>query len=527
MTNPVRVVCLGGGYTANFLAKSLRSAIKKKQVQLTIIDKNNFQVFQGLVPEMVAGKIMPSTVTCPSRRIVVPAQFYNAVIESVDWINRIVTVSRTLDGQQFYIPYDHLVISLGFTDNLLSYPGLSENAFRLRMYNDSFQLRNHIPLMLELAELENDPQERRRLLTFIIAGGNYAGVEIATELVTYTKALIKKEFRGLSKEHIQIILVHSGSNILPELGKRFPQLADYAASVVKKLGIELQCDTSLVSATPEEAITNKGEHIPTRTIISCTGTALNPLVDAWDFERNQSGRIKTDEYLNVIGQTNIWAGGDCAAIPHPKSGTCPPLALYAMTAGKVIGKNILRNIKNEKLQPYRFTSFGDICSLSKHTGVGQLFGLPIKGFGAWLIWRVFMLCYLPTLDRRLHLLSDWFISAIVGRDIISIQDSHKLMIAKKFYEEGQAIIREGEIGNAMYFINHGVAEVVKMDKENKITTVLATLKEGSHFGEIAVFNQCKRTATVIAKTPITLLEIKRDAAEALSVAFAELKNTEK
>jgi NADH dehydrogenase len=514
-----QVVCLGGGYVALYLARNLRTAIKKKQIHLTIINRDNFVTLHGLIPEMVAGKVEPTTVISSSHRAFDPADFFNAEVENVDWEHQQVIISRSLDGHQFLVPFDHLVIGVGFDDNLKRYPGLAENAFRLRNYHDSFSLRNHIPEMFELAEIETDPEERKRLLTFVVAGGNYAGVEVATELATYGNKLLKREFKHIQQEDIKIILIHAGDHILPELGKRFPKLSAYAENVLRSQGIEIKYNTFLASATPEEAQTSAGEHIPTRTIISCTGSASSVLIDKFNLERDEIGRIKVDANMRVFNKKNVWAGGDCAAVPHPKGGFCPPLALYAMNSGKTIAKNILNLINKKSLVSFSFHSFGDACSLSSHKAVGQFKGIPLKGLFPWLVWRCLMWYYLSTLDRRLRLISDWCITGMVGRDIVNVQTPHKLAISEKFYEKDQVIIKEDDIGLSMYFIKKGEVDVIK-GPENKL---VATLGEGDHFGEVAVFNKCRRTASVVAKTPVSLLEIKRDAAEALSIGFADIK----
>lgn len=525
MPKITKVVCLGGGYLAIRLAKTLRSAIRRGDLQLTIIDRNNFHVFHGLVAEMVSGKLAPTSIISPSRQIFAPAQFYNAEIERVDWDNHQVTVSRATDGRQFIIPYDHIVLDIGTEDNLSIYPGLAENAFRLRNYSDAFNLRNHLPQMFELAEIENDPEERRRLLTFVVAGGNYAGVEVATELACYGYSVTKKKFSGISREEIHVVLVHSQTALLPELSERYSNIAIYTANALKKQGIEVKTGTTIVSATPEEAILSNGEHILTRTIVSCAGTAPNPLVSKWSFECDQLGRIQTDNNLNVIGNANIWAGGDCASMPHPKGGTCPSLALYALHAGSTIGKNILHSIKQGSLMSYRFSGYGDAVSLSNHVGIIQLKGFQLKGFLGWLTWRFVMLYIMPW-DRRLRVVADSVTTTLFGRDIVNMQPQQKLAIIEKYFDKDQTIIKEGEMGDCMYFLKSGEVRVITncgTEQEKQV----AALKEGSHFGEVAVFNRCRRTATIIAATPVTVLEIKRETAQALSIPFAHIKEISK
>jgi NADH dehydrogenase len=189
---PLRVVALGGGYASIHLLKSLRSVIKQGLVHLTVIDKNNYHVFHGLVAEMLTGKIQPGTITSPARMVFQGADFHNGEVKHVDFEQKLVTTSRFIDGHEYTVPYDHLVVGLGSRDNLSRYTGVAQNTFRLKSYWDVFELKNHITAVLELAEIETDPAERARLQTFVIAGGNFAGVEVATELDEFLQELTKK-----------------------------------------------------------------------------------------------------------------------------------------------------------------------------------------------------------------------------------------------------------------------------------------------------------------------------------------------
>ncbi len=510
MTNPTKVVCLGGGYAAMHLVKSMKKSINKGIVELTIIDKNNYHTFHGLVAEMLGGQLQPGQIASPSRRLFKPARFHNAIIEDIDTKNKSVTTFREFDNKQFKVQFDHLVVSLGSVDNLSRYPGIAEHTFRLKNYWDCFEVRNHIIHMLELAEIETDPIERKRLLNFVIVGGNYAGVEVATELPSLFRK-IQPEFPGLGLDEISVNLIHSGDTILPELNSRYPKLvSDATKYITRQKNLKIILNTRIKSATGDEAVFEDGSKIQTRTIISCTGNAQSPLLEKLGLERDKMQRLVTDPYGNVIGKKDIWAAGDCAAVPMTDGGTAPPLAIYAMTAGSLIGKNIINKIKNRTLQKYRFTGIGDAASLGNRTAVGHFKGIPFLGFHGWVLWRIFMFFYLPTWDRRLRALSDWILWPIIGRDIVSIQKKEGLGISKKLFEPGQLIVVEGDIGKDLYVIQSGQVEIIKEDT-GKID-VLAELGAGSHFGEKAIYSGTVRTASVRAKTRVELLAISKSTA---------------
>ncbi len=526
MSAPTRIVCLGGGYVAIFLTKALRTAIRQGKVEVTIVSRENYHTFHGFVAEMLTGRIQPGQIISPARRIFQPSRFFNAEIESINLEKQTVTVSRSLDGREYELPYDHLVLALGSIDDLSRYRGVAEHAFKLKTYADCFRVRNHIINMLELAEIEDDPIERRRLLTFVIAGGNYAGIEVATELVDYFHLLAKKEYPRIRPEEVRVVVTHSGESILPELRTHFPNLVRYANRFMKKLaplGLEVRLKTRLVAATEEEAVLSSGDHIQTRTIISCTGTAQSPLLDTLPYTRDERGRVLTDTYVRVQGTTNVWAAGDCAAVPHPKGGTCPALGIYALYCGRQAAQNIVRIVEGKPLRPFNYPGLGDACSLGQRHAVAQVKGVPLYGVPAWIVWRLFLLYFIPTWDRRVRLVLDWVVWPFIGRDIVNPQVSTRQGVYSMVFEPGQIVVREGDVGHRLYVIRSGEVEVVRDSPEGEI--ILNVLGVGQHFGEMAVFNNVRRTATVRARGQVELLAISREEANSLSEVIAPFGET--
>jgi NADH:ubiquinone reductase (H+-translocating) len=384
---PPRVVCLGGGYVALFLVKALRRAVRRGEVDLTIVSRNNFHTFHGFVPEMLGNRIQAGQIISPARRLFSPARFHNAHVEAIDVGRRVVTTSRRLDGRQFELPYDHLVLGLGARDDLERYPGLAEHALTLTDYSGSLKARNHIIAAMEMAAIETDPRERARLLTFVVVGGGYGGVEVATELDDYLRGLTRRDFPTVAATEIRVVLVYSGDRLLGELEARQPKLQRWAERFIReRTGIELRPGRRVTAATPTDAVLDDGERLPTRTLISCTGTAQSPLFDTLPYDRDARGRLVTDVFVRVVGATDVWAGGDCAAVPHPRGGTNPPLAIFAMATGWRIGRNILRTIRGESPRPYRFTELGDACALGRRRAVAHVRGIRVTGFPAWLLW---------------------------------------------------------------------------------------------------------------------------------------------
>lgn len=513
------VLCLGGGYVAIYLAKALRSEVKAGRIALTVVDQDNFQCFHGLIPDMITGKLQPTDTLSPARRLFAPGDFVNAEVEDIHLDKKQVTVARLLDGKRFTLSYDHLVLALGSTEHLGRFPGLAEHSFRLKAYSGCLAVRNHLISMLELADMETDPAELKRLLTFVVVGGNYAGVEVAGELREFLPAVARRYFRRIPVDEIKVVLICSGEHILPELGTHQPKLVAYAEKqLAQDPHFELIPNTRLAGATIEETILSSGRRIPTRTIISCTGMASVPQLEKLPVERNQHGRILCDRFGHVAGRENLWAGGDCAAVPLPDGTPAPALAIWAMTVGTLIGKNILRHEKGKPLAPYTFTGLGDACVLGHRQAIAHLKGIPVRGMLAWLVWRCFMILYLPSPEKKIRVVLNWLMAPFFGRDLINMRVQQPLDLTPVIFEDGQDIVRQDEFGNSMFIIQEGEVQVVR--SENGIEQVLGLLGKGSHFGEIAVFNRCARTATVRAKGRVKLLQLRRETAAALCESLA-------
>jgi NADH dehydrogenase len=513
---PTQILCLGGGWASIYFVAHMQSAIKKKQVEITVVSRDNFHTFHGFIGEMLVGRIQPAQVVSAARRIFPNVRFFNADVEAIDVENQTVTTSRKLDGRQYVLNYDQLLVAIGSVDDLSRYPGIAEHALKLKTYWDCFKVRNHVLAMLEMAEIEEDPVERQRLLTFVVVGGGFGGVEIAAELHDHVNHLAKKEYPRLHPEELRVLIVHSGERILPELLEHHSPLVDYAEKYLGQTGLEIRTQTRIASATPEEAVLSTGERISTRTIISSSGTALSPLLDQLPFERDKRGRLKTDATTRILGSKNVWAAGDCAAIPHPKGGTAPPTAVFAMREGRHAAKSVLAMIEGKKPKPFDFAGMGEACSLGRRRAVSQAWGVRLYGIPAWLAWRSMFVMFVPTWDRRIRILLDWVLTPLLGRDIVNVQMDEPYGVRQEVYEPGQEVVRQGEIGKRLYVIWKGEAEVVRSGPNGEES--LAVLGAGSHFGEAAVFENVRRNATVRAKTRLEVISLGQAEAVTLSSA---------
>lgn len=523
---PPHVVTLGGGFGVIILYKKLAPLIRRGRVRMTIIDRNNFTCFHGIVPSVLSGKIQPGNVLNSLRTIYPRAQFRNGEIEQIDLAQKQVVFSRALDGRQFTVGYDHLVFDVGSMINLQLFPGMAEHTLRLKAFHDILAARHHIITMLELADIEQDPIERERLINFVVAGGNYAGIEVASELADFLPKIARQRFPNIPAEKIRVTVVHSGEKILPELGQHYPALQDYATRALAELpNLRLVTDCRLASATTEEALLTNGERIPARTIIACAGTTSSPLLDLVPFERTKNGRLVMDEFCRVKGQDHIWAAGDCAAVPRRDGTAAPALGIWALTTGSKLGANIRATIEGRPLKPFRFSGIGDACTLGRNRAAAHLRGIPLRGKLGFIAWFSVVLMYIPAWEKKIRLLIDWALLPFFGSDVINMNVQKPVGLMRVHYEPGQEIVREGDVGQSLYIIRSGEVEVVKRAANEAPPAVLATLHAGDHFGEVAVFQRVRRTATVRAKTQVELLHVRREAALALTESKTEIADS--
>jgi NADH:ubiquinone reductase (H+-translocating) len=512
MKDPVRVVCLGGGWVAIYLARALRPAVRKGEVKLTIVSRDNYSTVHGLIAEMLTCKIQPQQINSSVREMIAPAHLHNGEIEAVDTATQRVLTRRSLDGRPYTLPYDHLVVGVGSVEDFSRYAGMADHTFPLKTFADCYRLRNHLVSVLEMASIETNPEERRRLLTFVVAGGNYAGIEVACDLMDYFRFLSRSRYPELKFEEFRVALVEAGPRILPELGKRLPYLVRYAEKRVQQLGIEVQLDTQVQAATAEGVVLNSGDRVPTRTIITCTGMRSNPILDPLPYERDARGRLVTDQFCRVPSTTKIWAGGDCAAVPHPDGGTCPPLAHYAQKAGSNIGVNILRTTAGKPVKPFSFNGLGEACTLGHRCAIAHMKGVPACGFLAWIGWRFIVLTmFVPSWTRRVRLMFDWWLTLILGRDVVNPRMDERGAIRHALYEPGQIVVAAGETRRYHYLVESGDLDVVTSDGADE--TILQSLKAGDYFGEGA---RPSVDCCVRARTRVRLLAIDTEVADALS-----------
>ncbi|MEO7331573.1 MAG: FAD-dependent oxidoreductase, partial [Minicystis sp.] len=505
---PTRVVVVGGGFAGVYTARALGALIGgRKDIEVELLSEENYFVFQPLLPEVAAGGIAATHVVNPIREMVPGARFRCCKVRNVDVARKRVLVSQGDGLELVSVPYDHLVFCLGKVSNFSVMPGAAEHAFAMKDLGDAFRLRNHVLRCLEQADIEVNPARKAALLTFVVAGGGFSGVETVGELHELVERSLRY-FKHIRPEEVKFELIHSQAVILPEMKEK---LGLAAQRILEKRGIEMVLGARVKAASPERVYLADGRSFATRTFVCTVGNAPNPiaahlLATAGFKEAELNGRkigvFETDRFLQCLDKEGYWAVGDCAAIPSPSGkGLCPPTAQFAIREAAACARNIVARIDKKALKPFDFKVLGMLASLGQRSAVADILGFTITGFIAWFLWRTIYLSKLPGAVRRLRVTLDWTLDLFFPRDITQLQVFKQDRLHVHHYEPGELIVRSGELGQELYMIRAGEVTVFTPGKGDEPERVLSTLGPKEVFGERALLEDTRRTASVRAVGP--------------------------
>jgi NADH dehydrogenase len=422
---PKRILILGAGFAGLYTALHLEKIFAKDEdVEITLVNQDNFFLFTPMLAEVPSSSIEARHVVCPIRAFFNKVYFQEVEVRSIDLQKRIVTVSHCPGCEIYHLEYDHLVLALGSVTSFYRLPGVAENSFPMKTLANAIALRNHVIDMFEHADLEQDTQTRRQLLTFIVAGAGFAGVETAAEINDFAQASCKY-YRNIHPNEVRVVLVEPGSRITPEISE---DLAAYALNKLRKRGIEFCLQTKIVSAIPGKVELDNCDYIPTNTLIWTAGTAPDPIIETLPCERDKRGRIIVNEYLEIPHWSGVWALGDCAFILNPETGNSyPSTAQHAVREGKQVAHNIAATIlgKDKDKKPLRFSHIGTLAPLGHRIAVAEIKGFKFSGFFAWWLWRAIYLSKLPGLDRKIRVAFDWTLDLFFSRDTTQLKVLYK------------------------------------------------------------------------------------------------------
>jgi NADH dehydrogenase len=409
------VVIAGGGFGGFYAARTLARLVPPHSARIRLVNDVNFMLYTPLLPGAAAGVLEP-------RHVVVPLR--EQLHEAVDLrLGRIVGGTpehntlqvENLEGRIEDLAYDQLIVTVGSVSRTLPVPGLAEHAHGFKSLPEAIALRNHVLRTLEHAETLEDGAARRGYLTYVFVGAGYAGLEGLAELQDFAADILDL-YPRCRVTGIRWILVDAGPRVMHEIPAK---LAEFAERELRGRGIEIRTSTTLEHVTEDHAQLSDGERIPTRTLVWTAGVKPQPVVAKLGLPLDEHGRIVSDAYMQVPGFDNVWAIGDCAAVPDParKGQPCPPTAQHAIRQGRLVARNVAAALgAGGHKRRFRYKTRGVFVDMGRREAVAMTGQLRWSGTPAWILARSYHLAMMPGIGRRARLLVDWNIGLLFGRD---------------------------------------------------------------------------------------------------------------
>jgi NADH:ubiquinone reductase (H+-translocating) len=411
-----RIVIVGGGCAGVATAEHLERLFERDEsVAITLISNTNHLLFTPMLSEVTAGSVEPQHISSPLRAFFRWVQVIRGEVTTVDFSQRLLRLASGEEREHRSVPYDHLVVAVGSVPNFFGLPGVEGQALSFKSLEDATLLRNHVIEMLERADAEPLSERRKALLTFVVAGGGFAGAELVGAVNDFVRGSLWF-YPRIPPEDVSVILVHSRETIMPELSA---ELGQYAQEKLRARGVVFKLGTRVAEVLPKVVRLNDGEMIPTETLVWTAGNMAHPLIRGLALEVERDGAVKTDATLRAVGHLQVWSVGDCAAVVDRRTGErCPPTAQHALRQAATLAHNIHAAIRNSTLESFSYRSVGSFAVLGYHTACAEIYGLKFSGLFAWLLWRTVYLLKLPTLEKKLRVALDWTVDLFFPRDIV-------------------------------------------------------------------------------------------------------------
>ena len=399
-----QVVIIGGGFGGLEAAQSLKAA----PVQITLVDRRNFHLFQPLLYQVATGGLSPANIATPLRSILKRQSNVRVLLGEVVGIDVVRQRALLRDGE---LEYNTLVVATGVQHHYFGNPQWEPLAPGLKTIEDATEIRRRILVAFEAAERESNPEQIRSWLTFVIIGGGPTGVELAGALGEIANDTLKHDFRSINPSEARILLIEASNRILPS----YPvELSTQAVGSLERLGVTVRTDTTVAEIHPDSVsihCANQEERIPTHTVLWAAGVQASPLgriiASATGSKLDKSGRLLVEPDLTVKGYPEVFIIGDLAHFAHQIGNPLPGVAPVAMQQGRYVANFIARRLRNENTPPFRYKDRGTLATIGRAAAVADFGRIHLSGYFAWLAWLFIHLMYIVEYENRLLVFLQW------------------------------------------------------------------------------------------------------------------------
>ena len=426
------VIIAGGGFAGARCARELERLLPKQSTRLSLVNDVNFLLYTPFLPEAAAGTLEPRHVVTPLRDMLRRTHLRLGAVTGHDPAAKTV-VLRSHEGESEELRYDQLVLALGSVSRVLPVPGLDQHAIGFKSLADAIWLRNHVIETLEAANATEDPARQEELLTYVFVGGGYAGLEALAELQDFAADAMDRYPRA-RLHGMRWVLVEARDRVLPEIDEG---LAAWALRELRGRGIDIRLGTSIEQVEADRVRLSTGEDLSTRTVVWTAGVVPHPSLRNLSLPLDENGRVPVDESLRVKGADAVWALGDCAAVPDPKGGVCPPTAQHAIRQAKVAAANVAAELGIGTARKFDYRSRAAFVNLGRYKAVGRIGRWKFRGFPAWWMARTYHMSQVPGAVRKLRAVADWTVGLPFRRDVSEVGSiGHPRPLRSEVYEQG-------------------------------------------------------------------------------------------
>lgn len=445
-----KILILGGGFGGVNILRKIQNIFQDKvNVDISIVNQDNFFLFTPMLPEVASGMIHPRDISIPIRTFCKRAKFYQAVVSSIDLEQRLVTITRLFDGKVHALEYDYLILSMGSVTNFFGNKNIEKHSFTIKTMEDAIGIRNHSINMLENAGQTSDPDLQQKLMTFTVVGGGFAGVETIGEINHLIRESAARMYPNINLEKINMILVSSKDGILPEVSD---DLGIKAMNYLKKKGVQIITNTKAIDADEDYVLLDNNKKIPCTTLIWTGGVIVDPVISELKCEHGKSGKVQVDKNLRLIGYPNVFALGDCAEIIDYATGKpYPPTAQHAIHQSYTVSNNLMVSLKGKgNMQEFSYHSKGMMATIGKRNAIVAAFGYNFQGFIPWMIWRTYYVLQMPSLGKKIKVILDWTVDSFFKRDLTSYGKIKKKNLTKVDIKEEVPTLKDLLFPNNSY-----------------------------------------------------------------------------